>query len=643
MTEPIFTSRQSYLLEMPLKNTSRILHPEQVILRIGYKTFDVGALCYALRSNKQRESKKPMLVFESSLLTKRRKAIKQIIKVVSELMVGTRPHTVYGMMLALGMFVDWADSNNHPECLASGESSERALLEYLAHVEDIFRQGDIEAPAGFARQTHVLKLLKAITCNPELGRGFRLIRDNSQAMRKGTEPANSESFAHTLSMAQMLFDGITDFLNNNKPFPYKLILPKSLNWETGNHLWIFPANVWNMPPRLWGEERVMLGKPHWAYDYQNGRLATEDEVWHRYKGQTRAQKFRVARKFIADAQSLIEKSNEDQRHRTRIQLASLAQNAFLLLFIANTGGNISVVREIEAGETIDVGVVNQHYRAVKYRAYGKIVTLRVPTRFMPSLRKFMDLRKYLLGEKNYPYLFFALGVKQKKIACPAQITGKGLDILFDLLKEIDPEILVIRARQIRATVNDWYLRHHEAAITAKVMGHSEKTENIKYGRGSSIDYHEDMTVLLQKISEVAKAQKVVVMRKDLGQSLPLEQGGMCNDYENPRSMLDNPLLEPSCEGGCLFCEHRCLVADEEDVRKIASAAFLMEQLILGPAHENNLRPMIRKCEEDMDAIARIGDCAPLVNRIKMEVYDEGEMTPFWAEKYHLFLELGLIV
>lgn len=641
-TDPIFTARQHYVLELPLKNTVRILHPEQVIVKVGNKAFDVGSLCYALRSDKPRAANKPTLVMEPSLLPKRRMAVKQLIKAVSEMMAGMRPSTVYGMMLALGMFVDWSDHNGHPECLAGEDATEKAFRGYVAHVEDIFRQGDIEAPTACLRQSHVLKLLKAVTGNPEIGRGVRLISEKNQGARKGTEPAHSDDFTHLLGMAQMLFDGLDDLLQNNRPFPYKLKLPESLNWETGNHLWVFPTNVWKMPPHFWGEERGMLGKPNWAYDYENGRLATNDEIWHRYKGKTTADKRAKAKRFITYAQRLINEANADYRHRMRIQLAAVAHHAFLLLFLANTGGNLAVVREIETGDIIDAEVVNQHYRAIKYRAAGKVVTLRVPLSFMPSLRKFMELRKFLLVNQSYSYLFFALGVKQTNLAAPAQITEKGLESLYSLMRNIDPKISVIRARQIRATVNDWYLRHYETAIAAKVMGHNENTENKKYGRGSLVDHRNDMTAFLRKISETAKKQKVVVSRDELGESVPLEQGGGCESYGHPDGMCDDPILQPSCDGGCWYCSHRCLVADEEDARKIASAAFLMEQLILGPAHEDALRPLIQKCEEDLKAIANSGDCEPMVNRVKMEVFEDGELTLFWAEKYHLFLELGVI-
>lgn len=85
-----------------------------------------------------------------------------------------------------------------------------------------------------------------------------------------------------------------------------------------------------------------------------------------------------------------------------------------------------------------------------------------------------------------------------------------------------------------------------------------------------------------------------------------------------------------------------LVANEADARKVASAAYVMEQLILGPKHEEALRPLIEKCDEDLNRIATFPGCRDLVEKTRRDVYENEQLTPFWADKYHLFLELGII-
>lgn len=645
-SEIIFVTRQHNVLELPLKHKARILHPERVIVKIGEAAVDVGSLCYKIRSDKPRAPLKPSLVVESSLLPSRRKAIRQLIKVLSSMLLGLRPSTVFGKGVSFKAFMDWADDSGHHDCLAGGGATEQAFRSYAEHVKDRFRQGGFGVSNAAARQSQVLELLRDITGNPDLGEVVRLIKDVGQGWRNGTEPAHQDDFAHTLAMAQLLFDGLADLVLNVESFPFKLKLPESLGWETGNHLWVFPTNVWRLPPHMWGGKRESLGHGNWSCDYENGRVATVDDIWRRYHYTTNLESNRRGKAWqsILQTQRLIKAANKDPRHHKRIQLAMLAHNAFLLLFLANTGGNLAVAREVEAEDDIAADVTNQGYRAIKYRASGKITTLRASVGFMSSLRKFMKLRKYILGNAKFPYLFLSLGKYRRKLNEPVQISSSVVDTIYRVLCDIDPNLPVIHSRQIRATVNDWYLRHHEIHITSKVMGHSVATENKNYGRGSAVDHRDDMTSFLKMVSETAKKQKVVESRRDLDAATQLEQGGCCESYGDPEGMTDNPLLQPTCDGGgCWFCTHRCIIADEQDTRKIASAMCVMEQLILGPVHEKALRPLIQKCEDDLNAIARIGNCRSIVERVKREVFEEGELTPFWAEKYHLFLGVGVIV
>lgn len=92
----LFTARPAYVLDLPLKEGVRILHPEQVILKIGSDYREVGAFCYALRSDKRRKSGQPAEVVLSSFLKQRPQQILQAIKVLSAAAEGKAPTTVSG-------------------------------------------------------------------------------------------------------------------------------------------------------------------------------------------------------------------------------------------------------------------------------------------------------------------------------------------------------------------------------------------------------------------------------------------------------------------------------------------------------------------------------------------------------------------
>lgn len=647
-SDPIFTTRPALTLELPLKAHTRILHPEQVILKIGHYYHDLGALCYALRSNTMRKSGQPREVVISSLIKQRPKQILQLIKALSGLYAdgGKGLRTVDNYSGNLKKFLDWADTNSLHDCLAGGDATRNAFRAWAADTQERYKRQEFGEMAHNQRLALVSELLQATTGLDDIMRGIRKVKHVSNP-NGGTAPLALHDFAHGVALNQALFDGLCDLVLDQNPFPYKLDLPASLGW-TENHLWLFPTHVWRLPPRLWSAEREKLGaSSSWAYDYENGRLATPDEIAHRYGFSNfpseRRQRARVA---IKGAQTRMDAANADPQDSYRIMLGMLAQRAFLFLFFCNTGGNVQVVLDLETdGNPPEATTLKQGWREIKYRAKGKIVALRAPVNFLPRLRRFMELRSYLLKNKGktFPYLFFTYGVENAKAA--AKLHNAPLQSLYiHVLQMIDPNLPPMQSRVLRASVDDYYQRLHGPVVAAAVMGHTVETEEKKYNAGSEHEHHEELSLLLTKVAESARKQRVIPVKSINPDTPPLEGGGRCESYQHPEPLADNPPVKPDCKDsqGCLFCKHRVLVADEEDVRKVASAAYVMEQLLIGPQHEEALRPLISKCDEDLEKIAAFRNSRAMVNTVRKDVYQNEHLTPFWADKYQLFLELGVI-
>ena len=66
------------------------------------------------------------------------------------------------------------------------------------------------------------------------------------------------------------------------------------------------------------------------------------------------------------------------------------------------------------------------------------------------------------------------------------------------------------------------------------------------------------------------------------------------------------------------------------------------QLIMGPLSEAEFRPQIVKCDDDLEKIRAFEGCADMVDRVKLDVYQNGNLTPYFADKYQLFLALGVL-
>lgn len=642
-----FTARQTVTIELPLPARVRIARPEQVILKLGASYHDIGAYCYATRSEKPRSRGQPREVVLSSFLKHRPKHIIQAIKHLNQLktdsgktMLTLRTYTGW-----LRQFLDWADANALHDCLAGREATNHAFGAYCTELRERFRRHEICATQHNNGIKYVRELLEAITGIDGLGRLGRAIRfkknrDNS------TEPAQPHDFAHALALNHSLFDGLCNLVLNGEPFPYRLDLPSSLGWND-NFLWLFPLLMWRLPPHLWGAEREKLTPPHWAYDYEHGRLATVDELAKRYISNHQRHAALVVR-LAADrarklAQQLLDGANSDKRHWARIMLGMHAHSAFLFLFVANTGGNEAVVREIETDGRIDASTLSQNFRSIKFRAQGKPISLMTPVAFLPTLRRFMELRNWLLKDTTFPYLFFTLG--HHNASPPTQIGEGTIHKAYKALRGIDLYLPSWGGRKIRATVADYYQRQHDASITAKILQNSPETVLRRYNTGSPVDHHVEMSLFLEKVAEMSMKQRVVQAGTGLENAKSLEEGGRCDDYGNPEAMAEGLPVVPDCKQGqgCLFCQHRILIASEEDARKVASAAFVMEQVILGPLHEAQLRPLIRKCDDDLEKIAAFPGCRERVSLVRKDVFENGNLTAFFADKFQLFLELGVIV
>lgn len=643
--ELIFISRPIVTIELPLTPHARILHPDQIIIRIAEGYEDVGALCYSLRSDKARKPRQPREVVMDSIIEQRPKQILKTIKALSSLRAdgGRSENTIRHYAKLFIAFVDWADANGFQNCLDGGDSTLQAFRAWSHETKERYRRQEFGEAFHNYRLTYISELLEATTGLQNLMQGIRKLTKKSR-LDGGTEPLALHDFGHAVAINQCLFDSLCDLVLEQRPFPYKLELPNSLGWPE-NHLWLFPTNLWRLPPHLRSDPiRGATARGSWAYDYNNGRLATVDEIVHRYKAKEASLRIRQARKCIRRAQQQIDKANADRVNTWRMVLGMYAQRAFLFLFICNTGCNDQLVRDLETdGKAIDATVRNQRFRALKWRASGKEVELVAPATFMTRLRRFMELRRYLLQGRNTPYLFFTCG--RRNTSPPARMFSHELgSYYYKLLKQIDPQLPRLGSRALRATIDDYYLRFHGNVVAAAVMGHNPETELRNYGRGSAKDHHDQMTRFMSSVAESARRQRVISVAAVATDSPPLEEGGSCHDFGHPEALADLVPIRPDCKDaqGCLFCRNRVLIANEDDARKVASAAYVMEQLILGPKHEEALRPLISKCDEDLNKIAAFPSCRDMVEKVKRDVYESEQLTPFWADKYHLFLELGII-
>lgn len=621
------------VLQFPLDPGTLLQNPQEFIVKIGYDSRDLGAYCFLRRSPQPRQPKKPQEVVLSSFSSKRAGQVARLITILSAMVTdkGLRPQTIIALWDPAARFVDWADQSGHENCLSGGDETRVAFRGWTAFVEERLRRHEIKGITARLLQRTVRDILELHTDDKHLSRGLRLV--NSKQGNSSTQPASSHDFIQVIAVNQALFDGLSDLVIRNRDFPHRIPMPVSLGWAD-SYLWCFPNCTWHIPPSR-RVEGSTLAKASWAFDYENGEVATAGTIRKHYKRPY------AAMRAVARAHATLAASNVDPYCRMRFSLAKLASDAFLFLFLANTGCNLAVAMAIETDGTLDTVTANQSFRALKFRAGGKVVSVVTPASFVPTFRKFIELRKYLLRGQNYPYLFFAIRGRTDKEFVLDEVHDEVFDRLFCVLRGILPEVKVIGPRAIRASVDDYYRRTHDRSITARVMARSEAVTDKHYLAGSPIDHQDELTLFLEKVSKAARDQKVVASQRRPAGSKVLEEGGSCSSFGHPQALVPDVVV-PDCRSGCLFCANRILIANHVDARKVASAAYLMEQLIMGPLSEEELRPKIEKCEEDLRSIAAFPGCDEMVRFVRKDVSENGNLTPYFRDKFDLFLELGVL-
>jgi len=630
-----YSDRPFYVLSLPLLATIEVLRVEQVLINIDRFHIDFGAFCFTKRCGQPRKPRRARGVVIGSFMSERRSQIRIAIEVLSSMMTdgAMRPRSVVQHATFFKAFMDWADLNDHPACLSGGDTTLAAFRGWAHHVQERLRRFEISPGTASLLQKVVCQFLELITGAAGLSRGTRLIRGTRQS--SGTEPAPEHEFSKVIALSQALFDGLSELVLAAKPFPFRLALPRSLGLEE-NHLWCFPANQWCLAPHLSDSTDRRASKYFGAYNYQHGRLSTVPEIMTRYRRAMPS----TATGALRQGQAVLDAANSNSRHKMRLQLAVLAQAAFFFLFLANTGCNLAVSREIETDGLVSQSVEKQSYRSIKFRAGGKSISVVIPVAFLPSLHRFMELRKFLLQDEPYQYLFFSLGNSAQR-APSGQISETVLVRYFSALRKIVPTIPVIMSRGIRATVEDYYRRKHDGFVSSSILGRSEASTDRSYLAGSPLHHHSEISDFLSGVSQRAREQKIVKTSSQLAAANRLEEGGRCSVPDNPVPLPGGPAMA-DCRNGCIFCANRILVANEEDSRKIASAAFVMEQLIVGPRSEAEFRPQIQKCDEDLQKISAFDGCAPMVKKVRLDVFENGNLTPYFADKYLMFLELGVL-
>lgn len=349
----------------------------------------------------------------------------------------------------------------------------------------------------------------------------------------------------------------------------------------------------------------------------------------------------LARSSIRRAEEAIRKANADERNVYRRQAAITAHDSFLLLFMAHTGLNEAVIRELRWDGEILADAEQQGFREIKWRAGGKVVSALVRAKFLPLLRRFLELRDYLLKDADCDWLFVGVSKTLRK---PDQILKGVLGKHHGRTARIYPDVPNISGRKLRATMHEWYCRNVDPVLTARITGHTQEAIDRHYRAGTVSAHREEVTTFLDKVADRARAPKRIAPAGERVGGAMKGPLGECEKRKGPSPIVADAPIAPTCKEaeGCLFCERHVVKADEEDVRKLASCAYVIEQTLYFPGAETHFRPTLTLIDEYLAEIKSILGSPDMVDSVAADVYQNGNLDPYWAGKLALLDSIGVL-
>ncbi|RMV35137.1 hypothetical protein [Pseudomonas syringae group genomosp. 3] len=217
------------------------------------------------------------------------------------------------------------------------------------------------------------------------------IISHSSLNKETTETPSMGEMTDHLTPYRYLFEGLTDFVLKGRAFPYRI---PYMDTEAT----LLPAEYAITTPAV--HHTAKVGN-HNFWNYRDGRVNSLEECKTR-SSQTERHLNRQRHEALRE----LEDANFNLRHRKRIWLAALAQDAFISHFVANTGINEAPLRELVWSNDYTVeNSDNAGFIVIKQRAGGMEQYFEIQKVFLKDFKKFLELREYLTNGLPHPYLF----------------------------------------------------------------------------------------------------------------------------------------------------------------------------------------------------------------------------------------------
>lgn len=570
------------------------------------------------RDKKIKKNPYELYVNKNTFLEKNIRIIKYILNdiLLKDYHLGLTNTTIIFKARKIIEFFNWLILNDK-DYGKNKNDARNAYQQYTFYLKGKVRTSDISFHQAKLMQLSAKNILKTIFEDNEniIAAGIKNIGNGNifSTMKKSEEVDQKYHFNFYVT----LFNSLYHFLLENKPFPYQINI-------VDKKYWLLPSTtLFNL---LGKESRAR------AFDPFTGKTRDTEEIFNLYNYKQLCLA-RIARdKFLANINK-----NNNYYSRSRLVLATIALKAYYIYFLTITGMNDSTAATLKWNGVYEEIKEEQKFRNIKYRANNKIVEFKIQNKFIGDFKKFLKLREYLLCEEKDPgFLFFTGYSKNAKLS---NVQKRGVfcsTINSSMSKSIDQELPNLSSRQLRVNKTHQIIKQ-DGEIAASQISQSALNTILKYYTGDSQSNTDK-----QLTQYFTKLNKSIIIKQDKGKNTSV---GQCLSVNNPKITINLKGIKKDCSQaeGCLFCEHYGCHVDEEDIRKLMSLKFIINECFYISKDENHFQSIygtvLKRLKDILNEIKKRGNS--MIEKIYNDVYTNENLHPYWEHKLKMLVEIGV--
>ncbi len=593
---------------IPLKRFGIITKHKVMVSNILYKNYEIKIRPYRL------------FVEEKSFEKSRIIAATYIIEEVARRkQINNSNSTIKGFIRGLWNFFHWLNDNNipFPDNINEAQSVFQQYVFTLKNYIKSKRYVQSECH-HFFRMTS--KLLKEVfnDKNGIISSGIIPITNKN---RSSIQKPKDEEMIYVFKFYYQVFHQLTDFLLNEKQYPFEMILPDQ-------KLWVIPSKHWFKRE----DTRYYLK----SYNYETGQIKSVNDIKKEYGFKEEKTAYDYRNSFMYK----LHENNIDTKSLARRFLGRVALKAYFMHFLAITGMNDSTAATLSWSDEYQIDKEQQNFKNIKYRANNKLVEFKIQKEFINDFKKFIKLREYLLDGHQYNYLFFSFDGKEATLSSKQTSGTYSSYINTEMRKSLDPNLPTITSKQYRVYKIYQMIKKDGLFAAASVAQNLTSTVVSNYITESDNSTMEQFNTYFEKFN------KNLIFTQEEGSDINV---GQCKKIDSPKEIVKNSYFDSDCTKyeGCLFCENYGIHADEIDIRKLYSLSFVINECkYISSSHKTFDKvygPILFRIKIILDEIKQqVPEVKQLLKTIKIDVYENESLSPYFEHKLQTLQELGVL-